>query len=113
MRTDQGPQGEKKRRKVLLPSQQREARQEPVPTPPVVVQPPEEYEEPEESLEAGPQKTYSTGFILGVLMLAIVLAGGIAIVRLSKRLERLEYRVGTIENAQAVNPFTVGGPDAP
>jgi hypothetical protein len=115
MWSEDGAQGDKKRRKVLLPSQQPEG--QPVPGSVHGSAPGGSGEDTEgsqkESVPSGPQKNYSTGFILGVLMLAIALAGGIAIARLCRRVERLESRVTTLENVQAASPFTGGGLDSP
>jgi len=94
------------RKHVELPSEQPGAAPYPFAThaPP----PPEQDAGARAASQPGRQKEYSTGFILGVLIIAVGLAAGIAIVRLQKQARRLERRIQTLENARPSLPWRTG-----
>ena len=66
--------------------------------------PPDERAEKEEVGAIGgrrSERTVSTGFLLGVALIVVVLLGGVFIVRLSKKVGALEKRVSHLETANA------------
>ncbi len=74
---------------------------------------PEDEDEERRRLEAAggssPERRVSTGFVLGVALIVVVLVGGIWLARLGKKVSRLESRIARLE--QPAEP--PAGPAAP
>ena len=105
---DAGPPGDaanqKPRRKVVLPSAADEMFRYPYAThrhPPQSEK--EEKQELAELRGARPGREYSTGFILGVVIVVISLVAGIALARLHNRVKALERRIDGVENVVATS----------
>ncbi len=62
---------------------------------------PEDEDEEKRRLEAAggaaPERRVSTGFVLGVALIVVVLVGGIWLARLGKKVTRLESRIARLE----------------
>ena len=98
-RSAPSPQQAPHKKVVLPPAEQRDVRSAFATHRPA---PPDERAEKEELAAVtgdDPAPQVSTGFVLGLALIVVVLVGGVLVARLGKRVHSLERRVRTIETA--------------